>query len=136
MPQKRSPSIKTSSARVLIVEDDEPTRDALMLKLASMDIRAAAAKDGEEAIQQIHQQPWDVIVVDILLPKQNGFTVLEGVRREPHCARATVFVFTNLSGAEHKGRALELGAHAFFEKTKMSLHDIAQKIAQALDKKQ
>lgn len=136
MTQKKSSSAKKTDARVLIVEDDEPTRDALVLKLANMGIAAAAVKDGEEAIQKIHERQWDVVIIDILLPKQNGFSVLEEMRNEPHCAQTTIFVFTNLSGAEHKGRSLELGAHEFFEKTKMSLSGIAQKIAQALEKKQ
>lgn len=137
MPTKRSPKksaglepIRTS--RVLIIEDDEPTRDALVLKLADMHIAAETARDGEEAGEKIHARAWDVIVVDLLLPKKDGFSLLEEIRREPHCAHATVFVFTNLSGAEHRERALALGAHEFIEKTKVSLARIAEKIAVAL----
>lgn len=119
-------------ARVLIIEDDEPTRDALVLKLADMRIPAEIARDGEEGSEKIHVRGWDVVVVDLLLPKKNGFSLLEEIRREPRCAHATIFVFTNLSGAEHRDRALRLGAHEFIEKTKVSLAQIAEKIAAAL----
>lgn len=121
--------------RVLIIEDDAPTLDALAFKLESMDIPSLGAKDGEEAVEQIRAQTWDVIVVDLLLPKKNGFTVLEEIKRQPESSHTVIFAFSNLSGAEYMQRALNAGAGEFIEKTKVSLDDIAGKIASALDKK-
>lgn len=131
--QKNPPHAQHS--RVLIVEDDIPTLDALIAKLARMDIPAAAAKDGEEATEMIHAQPWDVVIIDILLPKKDGFALLEEIKKEPQCAHAAVLVFSNLSGTEYMRRALDLGAHEFIEKTKVSLEDMAQKIIASLNKK-
>lgn len=133
--QTRKKSVPARYPHVLIVEDDMPTLDALMLKLESMGISAAAAKDGEEATEMIRAQQWDVIITDILLPKKNGFAVLEEIQRDPQCKNTVIFAFSNLSGTEYTQRALSAGAHEFIEKTKVSLDDIAIKIAAALAKK-
>lgn len=140
MPKKKSPEKNITSAsarapRVLIVEDDEPTLDALVVKLADMNIPVATAPDGEEAAKKILKQKWDVIVIDILLPKKNGFTLLKEIQHDPRHAHATILVMSNLSGTEHQKHAMDLGAHEFIEKTKVSLSDIAEKIARALDAK-
>lgn len=134
-PKKNIPSAPAPSPRVLIVEDDEPTLDALVVKLANMNIPVATAPDGEEAAKKILEREWAVIVIDILLPKKNGFTLLKEIQHDPRHADATILVMSNLSGAEHQKHAMDLGAHEFIEKTKVSLSDIAEKIAQALNAK-
>lgn len=137
MTEKKQTQKKSALARrprVLIVEDDIPTLDALMFKLESMGIPSVGAKDGEEATTMIRAQQWDVIVIDILLPKKNGFAILEEIRGQPEFAHTAIFAFSNLSGAEYMQRALNAGAHEFIEKTKVSLDDIAGKIASALAK--
>jgi CheY-like chemotaxis protein len=80
-------------AKALVVEDDATTRTLLAGVLETIDCDVDLAADGEEALVQIEARHYDVIVLDIVLPKMSGIDVMETLRRErPHILGCIIVV--------------------------------------------
>lgn len=67
--------------RILLVEDDTDTREAVCEFLIDRGYLVTCTKDGEEAIQVFEQSSYDMVLLDIMLPKVNGFVVLHWIRK-------------------------------------------------------
>src|ERR1700690_2073777 len=65
-----------SAARVLVVDDNESERHALLQMVSSMGYVAEAARDGEEALEKLGSASFDVIVTDLMMPRMDGFQLL------------------------------------------------------------
>ncbi|MBI2450998.1 MAG: response regulator [Parcubacteria group bacterium] len=116
--------------KILVVEDDRATLAALSFKLQVKNIKADTAKDGQEAIEKIKNAAYDVILLDILLPKINGFTVLEEIRKKYPSAQTKVYMISNLGQAEEVSKAMSLGADGYIVKAETSLDGIVQKVTE------
>ena len=116
--------------RVLVAEDEKPLARALQLKFTQAGFVVEIAYDGEDAISQLRQGTFDVLLLDIMMPKKNGFEVLEAMRTDG--ISVTTFVLSNLSQPEDKIRAEELGAVGFFVKADVSINLIVEKVRQQL----
>ena len=81
--------------------------------------------------QATRERP-DLILLDIILPKKDGFSVLHEVKSNPALVATPVIVLTNLEDSADIERLLELGATTFLTKTSYRLEDIAKKIEETL----
>ena len=90
--------------RLLVIEDDEIERRAIVELLGHDDIELQAVGTGAEALQRLHDERFDCIVLDLRLPDVNGFALLERLHGDPALAAVPVVVFTgkDLSAAEQK----------------------------------
>ncbi|MEA2417035.1 MAG: hypothetical protein QOI58_3692 [Thermoanaerobaculia bacterium] len=80
-------------AKALVVEDDATTRTLLAGLLESIDCDVDLAADGEEALVQISARHYDIILLDIVLPKMSGIDVMESLRRDhPHILGCIIVV--------------------------------------------
>ncbi|HEV7425889.1 MAG TPA: response regulator [Thermoanaerobaculia bacterium] len=80
-------------AKALIVEDDATTRTLLADLLERLDCDVDIACDGEEALAKIQEREYDVILLDIILPKMSGIDVMEALRRDrPETLRCIIVV--------------------------------------------
>ncbi len=122
--------VKNMAKKILIAEDDVSLSKALKLKLASLGFEVAVAEDGEEAMSLVKRQTFDLMLLDLMMPKLDGFGVLEELKKLKH--KPVVFVNSNLSQAADKERAMKLGADAYLIKSDVSLKDIVAKITKAL----
>lgn len=118
---------------LLIIEDDQPTREALLFKLHLKGIDPDVAIDGESAIEKVKGGAYRVILLDLIIPKKDGFAVLEEIKRNEQLAHATIFVCSNLGQREQIEKARSLGAHEFIEKTKAGLGEIVDKLVAAIN---
>ncbi|HKU18846.1 MAG TPA: response regulator [Candidatus Saccharimonadales bacterium] len=112
--------------KVLIVEDEKPLAHALQLKLEHEGFIVTSASDGQECLNLLQQQPFDVILLDLIMPVMDGFQVLErlkGLSQAP-----AVFVLSNLSQQEDEQRVLQLGARKFFIKSDTPLTTIVEEV--------
>jgi len=101
--------------KVLIV-DDEPDVRALVrsaLSYARQDLTAVEAADGDEALAMIHSERPDLVVLDLALPKRDGFAVLEQVRQKTDLP---IIVLTARGLEEDKIKGLRLGADDYLTK--------------------
>jgi DNA-binding response OmpR family regulator len=100
--------------RVLIIDDEERIREVLVRILHRCDIDADAAADGAEAIGLVESRPYDLVILDLLMPGQHGFSVLtEITRRRPGQA---VLVLSCLTDPQSKVESLYLGADDYVPK--------------------
>ena len=88
--------MKDARAKALVVEDDATTRTLLVGLLESIDCDVDVAADGEEALQRLQSRHYDVILLDIVLPKMSGIDVMESLRRERPQALGCIIVVTGL----------------------------------------
>lgn len=93
---------------------------------------AVSAFDGEAGLAAAEKEKPDLILLDIILPKKDGFAFLQEMKQNPNIASIPVIVLTNLEDSADIERALGLGAQIFLVKTDYQLEEIAEKITQTL----
>jgi len=100
--------------RALVVEDYAPVRSAVVEGLAENGFAVDSASNGEEGLWYAEQNPYDVIVLDIMLPKVDGLTVLKKLRAGG--ANVPVLLLTARDGVDDRVRGLDSGADDYLVK--------------------
>jgi two-component system chemotaxis response regulator CheY len=105
--------------KILLVEDEDTLRDAYTMILLTQPYMVEVAKNGEEALELCKQQEFDLILLDLMMPRLDGVGFLQefGEARPP---RTKIIVLSNLSAGEELERALRLGANKSILKANMS----------------
>lgn len=112
--------------RILITEDEKPMGRALQIKFEKNGFSVTNASDGEEALAFLEKETFDVILLDLIMPKINGFKVLETLKDQG--IKTPVCVMTNLSQEEDKEKATKLGARDFFVKSDIAAAEIVERV--------
>lgn len=107
---------------ILVVEDSKLLRMATTRALAKAGYLVTSAVDGEEALRVAWENPPDLILLDMILPKVTGLDVLRRLKGEPRTKNVPVIVMSGLSQANRE-RLLKEGAAAFLEKSQKILDD-------------
>ena len=102
--------------RILVIEDDAATRHLCGQILKPRGAIVEFAEDGEEALEMLAKAQPDLIVLDIALPKVDGWVILESVRNNPETEDVPIIVITAHGQGSAAERALRGGADRFFEK--------------------
>ena len=119
---------------ILIVEDEEFLVRTLQDNLNSEGFKTDAAMDGEEAVSKLEKIKPDLILLDLLLPKKDGFYVLSHVKQNPDLKNIPVIVLSNLGGDAEIKRALEMGADDYFVKSQHPIQEVVEKVTSFLTK--
>lgn len=114
--------------KILIVEDDLPTIDAVAFKLSQKGISASTALNGEEAIERLKREKYDLVLLDLLLPKKSGFEVLEELKANGQSKNAKVIVISNLGQEDNVKKAMSMGASDYILKTDISISGLIERI--------
>lgn len=119
---------------VLLVEDDPFLSSILQLKLDKENFKTIRAADGEEALNLLIEQGIrpDVILLDLILPKKNGFEVLETIRQDPTLEKLPVIIISNLGQPSDIDRGKALGVIDYFVKAKLSVDELVNKIKEEI----
>ncbi len=104
------------AARILIAEDNSHIVESLTFVLARDGFEVAAALDGEDAIRQLRSAPPDLMILDLMLPRMNGFEVLKLVKSDPLLKALPVIVLTAKGQAQDRRMAEEIGVEGFMTK--------------------
>lgn len=120
--------MNTDKKKVMVVEDDEHIAKVYAIKLAKEGIDVSIASDGEEAIIKIATEKPDLIILDIMLPKVDGFGVLEEIKKVPELGMIPVIIVSNLWKEEDQYRALALGANEYLIKVDYPIQEIVEKV--------
>lgn len=126
----KQPPRQEKNRTVLLVEDDSPVREAALFELKKRNIPTDIAIDGEEALQKLAQKNYDVLLLDLLLPKVNGFEIIKEVRKNPTQAFLKIIVMSNLGQESDIKHAIELGANEYYIKADTTIHELIEKITQ------
>lgn len=123
--------IDSAKQKILIVEDDRALQSALVEILGKEGYETVSAFDGEEGVQKAGTENPDLILLDLILPKKDGFEVLAEIKNGPN-KNIPVLILTNLEEIDNVQKALDLGARTFMVKSDFSLKDIIEKIKENL----
>ena len=118
----------TDIKKVMIVEDDEYISKVYEIKFAKEGIAISIARDGEEAVKKITDEVPDLILLDLMIPKKDGFAVLEEIKKKPKLAKIPVIVLSNLGQAADIERVKKLGAKEFLVKVDHPIQDVINKV--------
>ena len=125
---------KDKKALVLIIEDDSYISDMYRIKLESENFEVVTAKDGIIGIRIIEKQKPDIVLLDIVMPKIDGFSVLKTIKRNPELKEIPIVLLTNLSQKENVERGFELGADSYIIKAHFTPSEVVKKIKDILEK--
>lgn len=106
----------TLQAHVLVVDDNEDNRDMLARRLTRQGHLVSVASDGQQALQLMHEQRFDLVLLDIMMPGMNGYQVLEAMRTEPALQHLPVVVVSAVDDVDSVVRCIELGAEDYLFK--------------------
>lgn len=125
------PAHAFAGKKILLVEDDEFLGNILVKRLESAQAEVTHARTGEEAITALARQKPDIALLDILLPGQSGFDVLEKIRMDAQTKDLRVIIVSNFNQDADKDRAYKLGA-SYLVKALVNPGDIVIKIGEVL----
>lgn len=120
-------------SHILIVEDEDFLIRALEDNLVAEGYTVDIAKDGEEAVKKIRKKKPDLVLLDILMPKKDGFFVLEEIKKNPEWKLIPVIVLSNLGEDTTIKRALEMGADDYFVKSQHPIQEVIEKVKDYLE---
>ena len=121
--------------KVLIVEDDSFLVNAYRIKFERLGYETKIAIDGESALKILGEWVPDVVILDLVMPKMDGYEFLEKMRAKPEFLNIPVLVATNLGQPEDVDRARELGANNYVIKGNLSLSELVEKLEELIPKK-
>jgi DNA-binding response OmpR family regulator len=113
--------------KILIVEDEAILSGVLKDRFEDDGWKVSIAVDGEVAMAAIKGGKFDLVLLDLIMPKKDGFEVLKELRSEPEFKDLPILVLSNLGGDEDIKKALSLGATDYFVKTQHPVSEILEK---------
>jgi len=120
--------------KVLIVEDEEILAKILQEKFRDQGFSSEVAADGDSALPVARKFGPDIIVLDLILPKKDGFTVLEELKADPNLKSVPVIILSNLGQEDEIRRGLKLGAVDYLVKAQNPIKAVIEKVANYLNK--
>lgn len=114
--------------KILVVEDDPFLRQAYTIKLTKSDFTVEVATDGIEAMEKLKTFLPDLILLDLVMPRKDGFATLEDIKKQEKLQNIPVIVASNLGQPDEIARVKTLGANDFVIKSNLSLEDLITKI--------
>lgn len=119
--------------KLLIIEDDLVLQNALREYLVAEGFEVECASDGETGISMALSGKPDLILLDIVLPKKDGYAVLTEVRADENAKYIPIVLLTNLGSISDVEKALELGATTYLVKADYKLEEVTAKIKNILN---
>lgn len=113
---------------ILFVEDEPTLQKALGLALAQEGYEVKTTADGEAGLQFAREIKPNLILLDLILPKMDGFEVLEELKKDDGTKDIPVIVLTNLESSQDIEKALALGANTYLVKANYDLKDVIEKV--------
>ncbi|MEW6430472.1 MAG: response regulator [Myxococcota bacterium] len=110
------PRVDFKDRLILVVDDDEHTRNLLRDLCESSGFRVVTAEDGVEATERISDAKPDLVLLDLMMPRRDGFSVLRWVREDARYAELPVIILTAIGEMDGKIKGMELGADDYVTK--------------------
>lgn len=121
--------------KILFVDDDNFLRKVYQAELSERNYQVILAADGLEGLEKAQLENPDLIILDMIMPKKNGFEVLTELQRNPKTRSIPVIILSNLGQEDDKNKGIDLGAVDYLKKDSMTLDLLVEKINQYLNSK-
>lgn len=131
-PSAASASDGSGKTKILIIEDDQFLRDLMERKLEKEGFQVETAIEGEAGLQKIQSWGPNLVLLDIILPGLDGFSILEKVKKDPATTNVPIILLTNLGQRDDVEKGLKLGAVGYLVKAHFTPGDIVEKVKEIL----
>jgi DNA-binding response OmpR family regulator len=111
-----------------MVEDDEALASVYLTRLEAEGFEVRRVNNGEDALATAEEYRPDLVLLDVMMPKVNGFDVLDILRNTPETANMKIIILTALSQESDKARAEALGADDYLVKSQVVITDVVNRI--------
>lgn len=118
--------------KILFIEDESALQRAVTQVLSEEGYQIFSALDGEIGLKLAYKEMPDLILLDLILPKKDGFEVLRELKQDPQMKNIPIVVLTNLEGSNDVERAIELGGTTYLVKTNYKLEEVIERVKQVL----
>jgi CheY-like chemotaxis protein len=125
-----------ATRKILLAEDNLLMSKVSAAALRRSGLEVVLAMDGEEALEKARSESPDLILLDVIMPKLQGFEVLTRLRADPRTTTIPVVMLTNLAQMEDVNEALRAGAMAYFIKSELKGNQLAERVLEILDAEQ
>ena len=119
--------------KILIVEDETSLRKALSDKLVRSGFEVYEAEDGEEGLEKALKEHPDLIILDIIMPKTDGETMMAELRKDSWGKSAHVIVLTNLTDEAKLARMMDRDVFEYFIKSDIKINEVIEKVEELLE---
>lgn len=102
--------------KILAVDDDKGMRFLLRATLERKGFQVVEASNGEAAVEQVFASPPDLILMDVMMPKMDGFTACQIIRNSESTAHIPIILLSAMTSSQHKEKGLESGANLYLTK--------------------
>ncbi|MBI4812641.1 response regulator [Candidatus Falkowbacteria bacterium] len=121
--------------KILLVEDDPFLLNMYATKFELENFKVIVAEDGEKGVKLAMKESPDIILLDIILPKMNGFEVLKKLKDDKELSKIPVILLTNLSQKNEIEQGLAMGAKDYLIKAHFMPSEVVDKIKEVLKSK-
>ncbi|MFH1255158.1 MAG: response regulator [bacterium] len=118
--------------KILVVEDDAMISSMYKTKFESDGFNVLTADNGIEGLELAKKEKPDIIMLDVILPQLDGFSVLDSIKKDKAVKSIPVIMLTNLSTEEDKAKGKKMGALDYFVKASLTPGQVSEKIKQRL----
>ena len=126
---------QTIGQKILLVEDDRSLARLYEAKLQKEGYTVEIAADGEECLEKVGDYQPDLILLDIIIPKIDGFEVLKRIKADKKLQDIPIILLTNLGQDEDIQKGEQLGADVYLIKANLTPSEMIQKVRGVLEKK-
>lgn len=113
--------------KILVIEDDEHVSKVYAMKFAKEGYDTVFVTNGEVAVEKITTEKPNLIILDLMIPRKDGFAILEEIKKIPDVSSIPVIVLSNLGQQTDKDRAIGLGANEYMVKVNFSMQEVVDR---------
>ena len=128
-----NPTTSTKPKKIIIIEDDALLRESIFQNLTLKGFTVGTASDGETGLQKIISEQPDAIIIDVMLPKKNGFAVIKEFHDIQPQSSTQIIMLTDLDDMQYAATAIEAKVFSYIIKSDHSLEGLAILIEKQLN---
>jgi two-component system alkaline phosphatase synthesis response regulator PhoP len=125
---------------VFIIEDDINLAGAMQTQFNltgfNAEINLGNEEDIEALINEIKKVDAEIVILDLILPKLDGFEIIKKIREDEEVSDIYIFIFTDVSDEDSKARGLQVGANQYFIKEDFSVEEFAEKVKRIMENRE
>jgi len=121
---------------ILIIEDDPFLSEIYVAKFEEVGFEVYVLEKGVLGVERIKEKKPDIILLDIVMPKLDGFELLRLIKEDPEIKNIPVVILSNLGEQENVEKGLKLGAEAYLVKAHFTPTEVVVKVKSILEKEQ
>jgi DNA-binding response OmpR family regulator len=125
--------MENKNKKVLIIEDDPYIADMYATKFRMNEYKVKLAKNGEKAFDELQKEKPDIVLLDLLMPRMDGYEFLEKFKKEKEFKNIKVIVLTNLGQKREIEKGLKLGADDYIIKAYFTPKEVVKKVENLLN---